>query len=76
MGATEGALPLGLTDDGAPKAARHFDVVGTEGVSIAVADLDRSRIDLSAAARSRLRVQILAARNILVGEEARPAPTS
>ncbi|GAA1982676.1 hypothetical protein [Microbacterium pumilum] len=58
MGATEGAIPLGLADDGADKAARHFDVVGLTGVSVRTADADPALVDTTDEARGRVRVAV------------------
>jgi polysaccharide pyruvyl transferase WcaK-like protein len=58
MGATEGAVPLGLADEGAAKAARHFDVVGVKGTGIPTERFPTTPVDLSDAARHRLREAI------------------
>lgn len=65
MGATEGAIPLGLSDEGAAKAERHFDVVSLHRTAMPTAHFAASAIDLSPEARARVRAAIERARREL-----------
>lgn len=70
MGATEGAVPLGIADGGAVKAQRHFSVVGLDSVARSVGAVAAAGVELTETARQAVVSAVDEARGRLLDLEA------